>query len=44
MLPTREKTEELLREAEQCNSGPGGNHSRVAARCAEKFASIIYPN
>lgn len=38
MLPAREKAEELLREAEQCNPGPWGNHSRVAAHCAEKIA------
>lgn len=38
MLPTRERAEELLREAEKCNPGPWGNHSRVAARCAEKIA------
>ena len=38
MLPTREKAEELLQEAEKCNPGPWGNHSRVAAHCAEKIA------
>lgn len=38
MLPTREKAEEILKEAENCNSGPWGNHSRVAAHCAEKIA------
>lgn len=38
MLPTREEAEKLLREAEQCNPGPWGNHSRVAAHCAEKIA------
>ncbi|MBE5865738.1 MAG: HD domain-containing protein [Lachnospiraceae bacterium] len=38
MLSTREKAEELLREAEICNPGPWGNHSRVAAHCAEKIA------
>ncbi|MCH5332965.1 MAG: HD domain-containing protein [Agathobacter sp.] len=38
MLPTREKAEELLREAETCNPGPWGNHCRVAAHCAEKIA------
>lgn len=38
MLPTREKAEELLQEAERCNPGPWGNHSRVAAHCAEKIA------
>ena len=38
MLPTREQAEELLREAEVCNPGPWGNHSRVTAHCAEKIA------
>ena len=38
MLPTRKKAEELLKEAEKCNPGPWGNHSRVAAYCAEKIA------
>lgn len=39
MLPSRERAEEILREAEKCNPGPWGNHSRVAAHCAEKIAS-----
>lgn len=38
MLPTREQAELLLKEAEKCNPGPWGNHSRVAAHCAEKIA------
>ncbi|MCH5248794.1 MAG: HD domain-containing protein [Lachnospiraceae bacterium] len=38
MLPTREQAEELLQEAEKCNPGPWGNHSRVTAHCAEKIA------
>ncbi len=38
MLPTREEAEKLLTEAEVCNPGPWGNHSRVAAHCAEKIA------
>ena len=38
MLPTREEALKLLAEAEQCNPGPWGNHSRVAAHCAEKIA------
>lgn len=38
MLPTREIAEKLLIEAEGCNPGPWGNHSRVAAHCAEKIA------
>lgn len=39
MLPTREQAEALLEEAEQCNPGPWGNHSRVAACCAERIAA-----
>lgn len=38
MLPTIEQAEELLKEAEKCNPGPWGNHSRVAAHCAKKIA------
>lgn len=38
MLPTRKEAERLLTEAEKCNPGPWGNHSRVAAYCAEKIA------
>lgn len=38
MLPSREEAEKLLREAERCNPGPWGNHSRVTAHCAEKIA------
>ncbi len=38
MLPTREDAEEILKEAEKCNPGPWGNHSRVAAHCAEAIA------
>ncbi|MDC7293780.1 MULTISPECIES: HD domain-containing protein [unclassified Butyrivibrio] len=38
MLPTRSEAEKLLAEAEKCNPGPWGNHSRVAAHCAERIA------
>lgn len=38
MLPTRERAEEFLKEAEMCNPGAWGNHSRVAAHCAERIA------
>lgn len=38
MLPSRTQAEELLREAEICNPGPWGNHSRTVAHCAEKIA------
>ncbi|MFG6355659.1 MAG: HD domain-containing protein [Acetatifactor sp.] len=39
MLPTREKAEELLRDGEAYNPGAWAEHSRVAARCAEKIAA-----
>lgn len=39
MLPTLVQAEQLLREAEACNPGPWGNHSRVTAHCARKIAS-----
>lgn len=38
MLPTREQAEGLLREAETHNPGAWGDHSRIAAHCAEKIA------
>lgn len=38
MLPTRQEAEKLLLEAEKCNPGAWGNHSRVVAHCAEKIA------
>ena len=38
-FPTVEEAECLLREAESCNPGPWGNHSRVAAQCAKKIAA-----
>lgn len=38
MIPTREEAERLLAEAELCNPGPWGDHSRVAAFCAERIA------
>ena len=39
MLPTQEEAHRLLAEAETCNPGPWGNHSRVAAHCARMIAS-----
>lgn len=39
MLPTRQEAHALLLEAERCNPGPWGNHSRIAAHCAEKIAA-----
>ena len=38
MYPDRDKAEELLKEAESCNPGPWGDHSRTAAYCAKKIA------
>ena len=38
MLPARDEAERLLEEGEKRNPGPWGNHSRVAAHCAEKIA------
>lgn len=40
MLPGRTEAEKLLSEAEKCNPGPWGNHSRVTAECAEKIAAL----
>ena len=37
--PNREEAQKILREAEKCNPGPWGNHSRIAARCSEKIAA-----
>ena len=37
--PGREEAQRLLRAAEDCNPGPWGDHSRVAARCAERIAA-----
>ena len=39
MLPIREYAEALLKDAEKYNPGPWGDHSRVAAYCAERIAS-----
>lgn len=39
-LPTRQEAERLLVEAEKCNPGPWGNHSRIAAKCAERIAAL----
>lgn len=38
MLPTREQAERMLAEAELCNPGPWGDHSRVTAHCAQRIA------
>ena len=39
MIPSREEAHRLLTEAESCNPGPWGDHSRVAADCACKIAT-----
>ena len=39
MLPSREEAEKLLLDAEQCNPGQWGSHSRFTAQCAEKIAA-----
>ena len=36
--PSIAEAEKILAEAEPLNPGPWGNHSRVAARCAERIA------
>lgn len=38
-FPERTEAERLVREAEACNPGPWGDHSRIAADCAEKIAA-----
>ena len=40
MIPARMEAERLLKEAELYNPGPWGNHSRIAAHCAEKIAEL----
>ena len=37
--PDRAEAERLLRDAESCNPGPWGDHSRIAAHCAGKIAA-----
>ena len=37
--PVIEDAEQLLCEAENCNPGPWGNHSRIAAVCAKRIAA-----
>ncbi len=38
--PDRATAEALVKEAEACNPGPWGDHSRTAALCAEKIAEV----
>lgn len=40
--PNRENAEILLALAQACNPGPWGNHSRVAAKCAEKNCRRLF--
>ncbi len=40
MLPTKEEAERILEEAEICNPGLWGNHSRIVAECAKKLAIV----
>ena len=40
MLPGREEAEKLLLDAEQCNPGKWGDHSRITAECAGKIAAL----
>ena len=36
--PSAAEAERILAEAEKCNPGPWGNHSRTVAHCAERIA------
>ena len=38
MLPSLQEARRLLKEAEACNLGPWGDHSRIAAHCARAIA------
>ena len=38
MIPSKKEALRLLAEAEKRNPGPWGNHSRIAAYCAEQIA------
>lgn len=37
--PSKEEAEKILQEAESCNPGPWGAHSRCVAECAERIAA-----
>lgn len=41
MIPSMEEAQRLLKEAETCNPGPWGAHSRTAAHCAMKIAEAV---
>ncbi len=38
--PTPIEAESILKEAETCNPGPWGEHSRVTAKCAAQIAAL----
>ena len=40
VLPSRDEAERLLQDALICNPGPWGDHSRIAAHCAQKIAAV----
>lgn len=42
--PSRAEAERLLEEAVLCNPGRWGDHSRIAARCAEEIARVCGMN
>lgn len=42
--PSRQEAEELLKDAEAANPGLWGDHSRMAAKCAEKIAGKVGMN
>lgn len=37
--PIQEMAQQLLKDAEDCNPGPWGDHSRVCAMCAQRIAA-----
>lgn len=39
--PDREEAQRLVAEGEACNPGSWGDHSRIAAMCAEKIARSV---
>ena len=41
MIPEREDAHRLLQDAENCNPGPWGDHSRNVAMCAGKIAAAV---
>lgn len=39
MIPDKDMAGRLVKEAEKCNPGPWGDHSRTVAKCAERIAA-----